>query len=211
MPSPALDAMVVAFSQTLKYLQVENLQGADHAETIGFGRGWTDLPVLSQLQLRAPRHRLALDSLLLTQSPSIMFVTLKDETFEHSGKDAAQWLPAQLPNIVKELNANYGLEGRDRGEDMGENVDKFLALPDAIVRPIWTWEWDLPSLASLTLTSEFACRFQFKMLQGCQALEMLHLHMRTVEGDHTQVITKADLFVSGADGSQDRIVAPKLQ
>ncbi|KAK3826436.1 MAG: hypothetical protein J3R72DRAFT_496717 [Linnemannia gamsii] len=87
---------------------------------------------------------------------------------------------------VEELDAAYGLEGKDRGEDEGD-------------------------LISLSLTPEFAYRFQFRMLEGCQALEKLRLHMRTVEGHHTLVITEADLYVSGAGGSQDRIVAPRLQ
>ncbi|KAK3842387.1 MAG: hypothetical protein J3R72DRAFT_508790 [Linnemannia gamsii] len=109
---------------------------------------------------------------------------------------------------VEELDVAYGLEGKVRDEDENEDMNEFPALPGAIVRPIWTWDWDLPRL---TLTSEFGHRFHFRMLQGCQALGKLHLYMRTVEGRHTRVIAEADLFVSDAAGTQDRIVAPKLQ
>ncbi|KAK3826439.1 MAG: hypothetical protein J3R72DRAFT_496721 [Linnemannia gamsii] len=210
------DAMAFAFSQTLMDLQVD-LHGADHVETIGFGRSWVDLPVLSHFQLRAPRHRLASDPLLLTHCPSLMFVTLKDETFEYSSKDVVRWLPAQLPKLRHLCLRGWGALifslniPESTKEFMILKLNKFLALPDAIARALWTWDRDLPILASLTLTSEFAYRFQFRILQGCQALEKLHLNMRTIEGDHTRAIIEADLFVSGVDGSHDRFGAPNLQ
>ncbi|KAG0311633.1 hypothetical protein BGZ97_011734 [Linnemannia gamsii] len=64
-------------------------------------------------------------------------------------------------------------------------------------RPKWTWDWYLPQLTSLTLTAEFAYRFQFRMLQGCPSLEFLNLNMRLtdVSDQFTRVLTKADFFM----------------
>ncbi|KAK3826425.1 MAG: hypothetical protein J3R72DRAFT_496704 [Linnemannia gamsii] len=115
--------------------------------------------------------------------PSLAFVTIKDDTFEYSSKDVVQWLPVPVPklqHLLEELEAAYGLEGNGRGEDEEEDTKSFLALPDAI------------------------------MLQGCQSLEKLHPHIRTVEENHTKMITEADMIVTGIEGTPDRIVAPKL-
>ncbi|KAF9126474.1 hypothetical protein BGW39_006594 [Mortierella sp. 14UC] len=255
MPSRNLDVIAFAFGQTLKYLQVETLLGPDHVETIRFGRGWVDLPVLRELELSAPRHRIALNPQLIAQCSSLIKVKITDNTFEYPCQDVIPWLPAQVPGLqhlslrgwgaltfhpaalestkelrvlklsmarpegycyippIDELDASYGVRGNDKDVDVDVDVDTdgFSAVSDAIIRPHWTWDWDLPCLTSLTLTSEFAFRFEFKMLKGCPALERLRLHTRTVEGLHTRVISEADLFVPGADGSQDRIVAPRLK
>lgn len=121
---------------------------------------------------------------------------------------------------VEELKRSYGLEGNDDGkevrndEDNGvdDGVEASREVTPRIVRPRWTWDWDLPRLSEMQLTSEFAYLFEFKMLYGCPALETLRLHMRTEYGHHTRLIRESDLFISGADGgSQERIVAPNLR
>ncbi|KAG0269535.1 hypothetical protein BGZ95_002048 [Linnemannia exigua] len=94
----------------------------------------------------------------------------------------------------------------------GGGADERYGVLDSILRPRWSWNWHLPMLDTLDLSSEFAYRFEFQMLHGCPNLEILRLHMRTVEGLHTRVISEAHLFVSGVDGgSLERIVAPKLK
>ncbi|KAK3845575.1 MAG: hypothetical protein J3R72DRAFT_436100 [Linnemannia gamsii] len=245
MPSQNLHAMVFAFSQSLKYLRINELQGSNLVQTIHVGQGWIELPVLRSLKLYAPRHRLVLDPLLLSQCPSLTEIDAQDETFEYSCQDIVPFLPAQVAKLrflclrgwsalafhpatlevtkellalklsteraegycfippVDELIPSYGL-----GEEGGASHATMSA---SILRPLWTWDWYLPRLGDLTLTSEFAYRFQFKMLQGCLALERLKLHIRTVEGLHTRVISEVDLFVPGTDGMQDRIVAPRLK
>ncbi|KAF9125288.1 hypothetical protein BGW39_007525 [Mortierella sp. 14UC] len=90
--------------------------------------------------------------------------------------------------------------------------DEPHAMTPSIARPTWTWDWNLPRLGELDLSSEFAYRFEFRVLQGCPSLGILRLHMRTVEGLHTRLISEADLFIpGGTDGAQERIVAPKLR
>ncbi|KAF9902301.1 hypothetical protein EC991_005041 [Linnemannia zychae] len=63
------------------------------------------------------------------------------------------------------------------------------------VRPQWSWDWLLPCLGTLELSSEFAFRFQFRMLQGCPNLRWLSLDISTNEDDHPRVLTTADLFM----------------
>lgn len=72
---------------------------------------------------------------------------------------------------------------------------------------------NLPRLKLLVLTSEFAYRFEFKMLQGCPALEYLRIHLRTAatDGEYTRVISERDLYVDGRVSSRSRIVAPSLR
>ncbi|KAF9545508.1 hypothetical protein EC957_010924 [Mortierella hygrophila] len=54
--------------------------------------------------------------------------------------------------------------------------------------------------------------FDFKMLHGCPALEILRLHMQTEHGHHSRLIRESDLYISGADGgSQERLVAQNLR
>ncbi|KAH7038715.1 hypothetical protein BKA57DRAFT_474032 [Linnemannia elongata] len=121
---------------------------------------------------------------------------------------------------VEELKRSYSLEGDDdRREDRNDDDngvedggEASQAATPRSVRPQWTWDWDLPRLSDMQLTSEFAYLFEFKMLHGCPGLETLRLHMRTEHGYHTRLIRKSDLFISSADdGSQERIVAPNLR
>ncbi|KAF9902312.1 hypothetical protein EC991_005052 [Linnemannia zychae] len=63
-------------------------------------------------------------------------------------------------------------------------------------RPQWSWDWQLPFLETLKLTSEFAFRFQFRMLQGCPSLRSLSLDIFTYGDDHERVLTAEDLFMT---------------
>lgn len=119
---------------------------------------------------------------------------------------------------VNELRRTYGLvsgESKDKDKDTLEDREGNggnASSPRFVVRPRWTWDWQLPSLTTLRLNSEFAYLVEFKMLHGCPSLETLSLHMRTTFGHHIRVITQADLSVPCAkEGSQAFIVASRLQ
>jgi hypothetical protein len=103
---------------------------------------------------------------------------------------------------VAQVNLCGRLNRDERGE--GNRI--------SISRPRWTWNWYLPCLKHLALTSEFAYRFEFKMIQDCPGLEYLRSHMRTAstDGEHTRVISEKDLYVDGNISSHSRIVAPSL-
>ncbi|KAK3804867.1 MAG: hypothetical protein J3R72DRAFT_499966 [Linnemannia gamsii] len=95
-----------------------------------------------------------------------------------------------------------------------------------ITRPHWSWNWHLPLLTCVHLTSEFAYRFEFKMLRGCPQLEILGLNMNSIDGPHThtRVLSCADMFVLPSSSSsspsllvssnvhqEERIIAPNLR
>ncbi|KAF9148405.1 hypothetical protein BG015_009867, partial [Linnemannia schmuckeri] len=238
-PSRDLDAVIFAFSQSIKMIKIEALHGPENVQSIHIGRDWCTLSTLGVLELKADTYRLILDPLLFTRCPRLKRLRIKDETFEYSCEDvvpctlahvmelsevylrgwnALTFHPATLESTeellvlklsmsrqagycflppIGELSASYGL-----GSD---------AVPASIARPQWTWDWYLPRLVDIDLTSEFAYMFEFRMLHGCPALKTLRLHMRTVDDHHTRTISEADLFVTCADGSKNRIVAPKLR
>ncbi|KAG0277575.1 hypothetical protein BGZ95_005710 [Linnemannia exigua] len=79
-------------------------------------------------------------------------------------------------------------------------------LPPTFTRPKWSWDWDLPHLTSLTLTSEFAAIFEFRMLLGCPVLETLEIEWRTRWSSYTRTISRSDLVTP----SGDAIVVPSL-
>ncbi|KAG0377820.1 hypothetical protein BGX24_005373 [Mortierella sp. AD032] len=95
-----------------------------------------------------------------------------------------------------------------------------------IIRPHWSWNWDLPKLTILRLNGEFAFRFQFRMLRECPALIDLNLDIRSgSELQHTRVLTIADLFMPSTSDdpatkaktsldtclTSERIVAPNIR
>ncbi|KAF9295336.1 hypothetical protein BGZ88_002294, partial [Linnemannia elongata] len=84
---------------------------------------------------------------------------------------------------LDELYSSYGLQDNSAAP----------SIPPTIIRPNWTWDWDLPRLVSLKLSSEFAFLFQFRMLQGCPALQTLELEMRTLTAEPTRTITESDM------------------
>ncbi|KAG0257807.1 hypothetical protein BGZ95_005135 [Linnemannia exigua] len=116
---------------------------------------------------------------------------------------------------LEELNLSYGDGDGAVSED---DVTGGASLP-LFARPFWSWDWSLPCLTSLVLTSEFALRFKFKMLYRCPALETLTLDIRSSgQEEHTRTLSAADLFVpaiattspSTEEESLERIVLPKL-
>ncbi|KAK3824128.1 MAG: hypothetical protein JOS17DRAFT_833659 [Linnemannia elongata] len=162
------------------------------------------------------------------------FVRLKSLTLE--GMPALSLHPATLHSATKLNNLSltgkkYGVEeefyfvafqGEDNDftkpycfippkEDIyrsyGIQVDSTYSWTPSVIRPNWTWDWHLPCLVSLTLSSEIAFLFQFRMLQGCPALRALELEIRTFTSSHSRSITDADLFTP----TGDQIIAPSLE
>lgn len=50
-----------------------------------------------------------------------------------------------------------------------------MALWPRVAKPVWTWNWDLPKLTSLSLSFQYAHTLQFKMFQGTPNLTHLQL------------------------------------
>ncbi|KAH7042858.1 hypothetical protein BKA57DRAFT_470622 [Linnemannia elongata] len=110
---------------------------------------------------------------------------------------------------VEDLDLHHGkrrdthLDEQQGEEEMESGVDEEGAIGGVPSRPLWTWDWYLPSLESVVLTSEFAYRFEFKMLMGCPSLKLLELDMRSRDDNHTRVITEADFFMQPATTLKD--------
>lgn len=153
-----------------------------------------------------------------TLSSSSRLTNLKLSTTRRGIRELICFIPP-----VEELNRSYGLIGYvDPTVEADESVVAGGGQldPMMITRPHWSWDWHLPHLCALHLTSEFAYRFEFKMLMGCPGLKHLILNMLTEEKQHPRVITQADLFApsssssSNTDSDNDhqstRIVAGKV-
>ncbi|KAK3824061.1 MAG: hypothetical protein J3R72DRAFT_458525 [Linnemannia gamsii] len=237
MPARYLDAMASVFNQSLEDLKIEHFRESHSIQTIHLGQGWAGFSSLCNLELYAPRHRLALDPLLFAQCPSLTNVRITDNTFEYSRQDVVPWLPAQTPQLkclylkgwsalafdlatlasTKELTRLKLSMARTGGlcfipppvEDLERS--KEIAVHPSIPRPQWTWDWQLPCLVELNLNSEFAYRFEFKMVQGCHSLKTLRLHMRTADGTPTRMISKADLFTRGRTGKDVEVVCRSVR
>ncbi|KAG9069535.1 hypothetical protein KI688_010438 [Linnemannia hyalina] len=158
-----------------------------------------------------PGHHSNLETLWLQGSSALVFdPTTLDSTLKltslgiNTGNctDSHFFIPP-----VQELERSYGtksLYGQDEEDDEegGEGNASIQTGPggttDVILRPRWTWNWNLPVLSYAMFTAEFAYRFQFRMLQKCPRLEVLHLDMTSMDGPdaHTRVLSRADLFGS---------------
>ncbi|KAF9100088.1 hypothetical protein BGX23_006052 [Mortierella sp. AD031] len=217
--------------------------------SIYVGQGWVDLPNLTDLYISVCEARLIIDRDLLGRCPNLVNIDLFDHTFEHTRQDVVPCLPAQLPRLESltlfgwsaltfhpdTLHSTAGLYELCIQKQMGVDDVCFIAsssdddddLNDSfsamdIQQPRWTWDWYLPLLTKLELNSDFAFRFQFKMLRGCPALKYLDLNMKTVEG-RTRRIERSDLGIPSSDldskepeapavapGTLEPIVAPAL-
>ncbi|KAG0293021.1 hypothetical protein BGZ96_003424 [Linnemannia gamsii] len=106
-----------------------------------------------------------------------------------------------------ELKWSYGIEhGVREGTEFQE--------PPVIVRAQWTWDWYLPCLTDLQLTSEFAYYFQFQLLPGCPSLRSLSLDMHSIDNDSLMMIPE-DLVAPSVRGNPfsppTRIVVSSLR
>ncbi|KAG0309197.1 hypothetical protein BGZ97_013135 [Linnemannia gamsii] len=106
-----------------------------------------------------------------------------------------------------ELKWSYGIE-----DDIRSGTE--FQDPPAIVRPRWTWDWYMPCLTDLQLTSEFAYYFQFQLLPGCPSLRSLLLDMHSVDNDSLIMIPE-DLVAPSVKGDPSspptRIVVSSLR
>ncbi|KAG0282849.1 hypothetical protein BGZ96_012792 [Linnemannia gamsii] len=139
-----------------------------------------------------------------------------EEVFEARCRPA---LLKKLKYLDLNLDLYYGAQqggvrhleavGRGQGEEAEsaaeaeEEVGEDFSQGEALFPPLWTWDWYLPSLVHLVLTSEFAYRFEFRMLMGCPCLNALDLDITSEEdldiisgdyGQHVRVITENDFF-----------------
>ena len=150
-----------------------------------------------------PAHLDQLDFLRLSGWPALTFdpATLSSATrLTYLSIQVRPWCydyadqpPSFIPP-VEELDRSYGFQS-----ELASNTDDWML---EMVRPWWTWDWHLPLLTSLSLSSEFAFLFEFKMLSGCPALITMTLDIRSSTSEaHIRWITDEDLWITTDDNT----------
>ncbi|KAG0202347.1 hypothetical protein BGX33_009762 [Mortierella sp. NVP41] len=94
-------------------------------------------------------------------------------------------------------------DGSANAEQEEDDSEESLSSPAAaaaaaaLPRPVWTWDWELYNLTHLRLTSEFAYRFQFRMLNGTPSLSYFRVDINSSSRAHERKVGIADLVKPG--------------
>jgi hypothetical protein len=105
--------------------------------------------------------------------------------------------PVQFDETDDEIVNEGGEFVDNHDENDGENNSSFSTPSPQRRRPAWTWDWELPKLAHLSLTSEFAYRFQFRMLDGTPSLSYFSVNINSFSRLHKRTVGIADLIKPG--------------
>ncbi|KAK3845589.1 MAG: hypothetical protein J3R72DRAFT_472464 [Linnemannia gamsii] len=93
----------------------------------------------------------------------------------------------------EKVEASYNkMDNNNSSSNSSSNISLTTPLPR---QPVWTWDWHLPKLTHLNLTSEFAYRFQFKMLNVTPSLNTLYLDTTTDLMEHKRTLSLEDLLL----------------
>ncbi|KAG0268975.1 hypothetical protein BGZ95_002235 [Linnemannia exigua] len=131
----------------------------------------------------------------LTFNPATLSSTTRLKKLSFGVERRALFGPLYFIPSVEDLQRSYGIES-----EPGSPPPPELAAAFQTVRPRYTWDWPLPFLTSLQLSSEFAYLFEFKMLQELPALVYLALDIRsTITGNPIRIITDADLRIPASN------------
>ncbi|KAG0072254.1 hypothetical protein BGZ89_007313 [Linnemannia elongata] len=125
---------------------------------------------------------LTFDPATLSSTPKLTSLELSIDRPTDQERQRVGFIPP-----LEVLKRSYGIRSdSSQEEDTGVSI----------MRPHWSWDWNLPLLTELVLTSEFALLFEFRMLLGCPALEALTLDIRSTGREvHTKILLEADLIV----------------
>ncbi|KAF9418766.1 hypothetical protein BGZ94_009603 [Podila epigama] len=138
------------------------------------------------------------------------------------GHSALQFHPDTLQSTANLELLHIRMSSTGAIDDVAENFFISELLPGnaqseigswPMEEPIWTWDWYLPRLFSLVLSSKFAYMFQFRMLQGCPNIATIKLSISTDAGVHKRELTLSDLYRSKDQrliSEQDDITQPRL-
>ncbi|OAQ32587.1 hypothetical protein K457DRAFT_16152 [Linnemannia elongata AG-77] len=148
-----------------------------------------------------PAELIQLETLRLQGSPAISFhpgvlrnaPELKSLVLRMSNYKTPSYIPP-----VAELE--------EPGEELEDDSVELVPIATATThsplgRPIWTWDWDLPKLTTLELTSEFAYRFQFSLLRSTPSLERFLVDTRSLSGQHKRTLGVKDLLQNAQDST----------
>ncbi|KAF9427972.1 hypothetical protein BGZ94_003701 [Podila epigama] len=159
--------------------------------------------VLETLELKMMSEALTLDPFFFSSFPFIQSLDLHDSTWRYDLGQIEVSRPARLPMLKRlhlsgtpalafhpdTLTTTRQLEVLLLGSSKsaasswipsascvsGGDDDSSSSTGIYIMRPIWTWDWDLPHLVELRLSLEFAYSFKFKLLAKTPHLKHLTL------------------------------------
>ncbi|KAG0374617.1 hypothetical protein BGX24_010177 [Mortierella sp. AD032] len=148
------------------------------------------------------RHGLVpLEEVNITESPAAPLTDEMDDIF-----------------IAPTMEDHYGEQDNIDSGDGGDVVDNHQEPTTIGQLPLlqqrrWRWDWNMPQLRTLALTSEFALRFELQMLKQCPVLQCLELPMNNSAG-HSRTLTRAnhfelsDVVTSGPSTTKQRRQGP---
>ncbi|KAG0272297.1 hypothetical protein BGZ95_011963, partial [Linnemannia exigua] len=179
-------------------------------------RLFSQLPRLSELSLKDSRNQYSLTDVVVHWEPVEM---LELEFLTLSGTPAICFHPDTLKNTPKLYSLELGMvetngfsfipdpeefdeidqEGQEASESHSDDTNSLLTHGYLPTRryPVWTWDWELPKLRQITLTSEFAYRFKFQMLAGTPNLAYFDLNIKSLSRKHRRTVGIADLVKPG--------------
>ncbi|KAF9902140.1 hypothetical protein EC991_005253 [Linnemannia zychae] len=245
-----LDSIGFAFGNTLKIFRAACSSSAfttpDHTPleySFGLRKGnipsfdWS-MPQLSVLHLSlGGRDLLRIHSNVLSGSPRLASIILRDARKEYSPSDIVRWEAVELPHLetltlwgtpslsfnpctlritpnLQTLKLNPALRGDNSFIPVPELLegteDDSPGLPlanDAALdfpsrkSQIWTWDWELPKLTELWLTTEIAYRFRFTMLRKTPNLITLNVSMGNYSVRYKREISIEDLLMNSREES----------
>ncbi|KAF9087605.1 hypothetical protein BGX23_007990 [Mortierella sp. AD031] len=190
-----LSDVLYAFNNTLETVHVRgfrpnNEDDHDHQTpsefSIGMGHNDGDgklLPLrcfdlrLSELWVNTNYIFLQIHPEFLIRCPRLRSVDLEDKRSQYSLEEVVHWEPADLPELDR-----LCLTGTPA-----------LAFHPETLRTTQK----LPNLTDLTLTSEFAYRFQFRMLDKTPSLSYLSIDINSLSRAHKRTVGIADLVKPG--------------
>ncbi|KAF9118124.1 hypothetical protein BGX30_004811, partial [Mortierella sp. GBA39] len=193
-------------------------------------------PLLSRLIIHAYHNPLRIHPRFFTKCPQLKSIDFADQRQLYSSSEITRYEPAALGQLMTPklqgppaISFHSGVlrdtpelsslaltmaELEEPGEELEDNsVELALTATTTIPSPpgrfIWTWDWGLPKLTDLELTSEFAYRFQFKLLQSTPTLKQFLVDIRSLSGQHKRAVRVKDLFQNtqdstAADDTQDK-------
>lgn len=153
-----------------------------------------------------PAHLPDITSLVLKGTPAISF---HPNTLKSTRKLESLALGMRVTNECSYIPDPEDFEHNSDEEDASGESDNdnlsslssssYPPLAPILPRrqPVWTWDWDLPHLGYLCLASEFAYRFEFRMLNGTPNLGSLEINFNSESGRHSRTIGMEDLIKPG--------------
>ncbi|KAF9924978.1 hypothetical protein FBU30_005172 [Linnemannia zychae] len=180
-----LKSLIVALRPQMSInLHPTFLNRCPNLETIKITRGIYNMDALEVATFSVP-----------TELPNLLVLEL-------SGISALSFDPSILMSTRKLRNLRLEACAAERFENEDVNDGRTTSTSFPMRWSVWTWEWSLPNLTFLSLCTDFAYQFQFRMLEETPCLRYLHLIINTLSRQYNRTIMIEDLIKPGFQHSQ---------